>query len=380
MMANFIAGSAQDFTIYQGGLLGSSYEVQAFLGQGSFGKVVKCVDTILNIEVAIKITKNKPMLIKQVLEEIKILKKLKHLDPDKCNIVRWNKSFFHEGLVCLEFELLDLNLNKYMKERDCQVMSMDELRPVLHQLTTALLHLEALKIIHADIKPENIMVVDRRQHPLQVKLIDFGLAHHVSDAVQGLCVQSLWYRAPEVILGLVFSEKIDMWSVGLVAAELALGCPLFPGNNEYDIMKFIVDTVGQPPDYQLYDGQKSKKFFIHESRYDQLTWRLKGNSEKVEVLNFLDLLKKMLQVDKYGRIIPLKVLEHPFFTEEQHRGMNIKNLKEDKPAVTQQLSPKKKSPGSKTVTALEEAAFTDPENVSTKLEGEDDKTSHVQPG
>lgn len=62
------------------------------------------------------------------------------------------------------------------------------------QLTTALLHLEALEIIHADIKPENIMVVDRRQHPLRVKIIDFGLALHVYDAVPGSCVQSLWYR------------------------------------------------------------------------------------------------------------------------------------------------------------------------------------------
>ena len=62
------------------------------------------------------------------------------------------------------------------------------------QLTTALLHLEALEIIHADIKPENIMVVNRWQHPLQVKLIDFGLARHVSEAVPGTAVQSLWYR------------------------------------------------------------------------------------------------------------------------------------------------------------------------------------------
>lgn len=105
-----------------------------------------------------------------------------------------------------------------------------------------------------------------------------------------------------------------------------------------------------------------------------------GNSEKAEVLHFLDLLKKMLQVDKYGRIIPHKVLEHPFFSEAQHRGINIINLKDDEPAVTQRLSPEKKSPGSKTMTALEEAAFIDPENVPAKLEDEDDKTPHVQFG
>lgn len=65
---------------------------------------------------------------------------------------------------------------------------------VCFQLTTALAHLESAGIIHADIKPENIMVVDRRQLPLKVKLIDFGMASHVAAVAPGSCVPSLWYR------------------------------------------------------------------------------------------------------------------------------------------------------------------------------------------
>ena len=65
---------------------------------------------------------------------------------------------------------------------------------VFLQVTTALLHLEALEIIHSDLKPDNIMIVDRKQQPLKVKLIDFGLAHTVSDADLVKCVQALWFR------------------------------------------------------------------------------------------------------------------------------------------------------------------------------------------
>ena len=82
-------------------------------------------------------------------------------------------------------------------------------------------------------------------------------------------------RAPEVMLGQKFTESIDMWSLGVVAAELALGSRLFPGHHEYDQMKFIVDTLGQPPDYLMDCGQRSTHFFHIESNFNQQTWKLK---------------------------------------------------------------------------------------------------------
>ncbi|KAM7393737.1 hypothetical protein PAMP_020587 [Pampus punctatissimus] len=233
-MSTALSDTSDNFPICEGTLLASCYEVQAFLGEGSFGKVARCVDIVTNTKMAVKITKDNPYLTERALEE----------------------------------------------------------------LSTALLHLKALEIMHADLKPENIMVVDRRQEPLQVKIIDFGLALHVSNAVQGSCVQSLWYRAPEVMLGLAFMEPIDMWSLGLVAAEIALGFPLFPGNHEYDMRMCFSNKADQN-----------------------------------ELQNCVDLLKKMLLIDKNERIIPLKVLEHPFFFVEQHthssQNMNNINLTVD---------------------------------------------------
>lgn len=72
------------------------------------------------------------------------------------------------------------------------------------------------------------MLIDPARQPFKVKVIDFGSASHVSKAVCSTYLQSRYYRAPEIILGLPFCEAIDMWSLGCVIAELFLGWPSFP--------------------------------------------------------------------------------------------------------------------------------------------------------
>lgn len=104
---------------------------------------------------------------------------------------------------------------------------------------------QQLGLIHADLKPENIMLVDPVRQPYRVKVIDFGSASHVSKAVCNTYLQSRYYRAPEIILGLPFCEAIDMWSLGCVVAELFLGWPLYPGSSEYDQIRYISQTQGR---------------------------------------------------------------------------------------------------------------------------------------
>lgn len=106
------------------------------------------------------------------------------------------------------------------------------------------MHFQQLGLIHADLKPENIMLVDPVRQPYRVKVIDFGSASHVSKAVCNTYLQSRYYRAPEIILGLPFCEAIDMWSLGCVVAELFLGWPLYPGSSEYDQIRYISQTQG----------------------------------------------------------------------------------------------------------------------------------------
>lgn len=123
---------------------------------------------------------------------------------------------------------------------------------------------QQLGLIHADLKPENIMLVDPVRQPYRVKVIDFGSASHVSKAVCNTYLQSRYYRAPEIILGLPFCEAIDMWSLGCVVAELFLGWPLYPGNSEYDQIRYISQTQGLPTEHMLNNASKTTKFFYRD--------------------------------------------------------------------------------------------------------------------
>uniref|UniRef100_A0A3Q3FFA1 Protein kinase domain-containing protein n=1 Tax=Labrus bergylta TaxID=56723 RepID=A0A3Q3FFA1_9LABR len=258
--------------LIKGSSLGHFHKVEAFLGEGGFGVVAKCRNTITNKFVAIKVNKNAPEIYHQARQEIEILKQLRCLDPETCNIVQWNGYFFLKMNICLNFELLDLSLYHYMEGTPEKTLPITEVKDVLYQLSIALSHLSSIGIVHADLKPDNVMVVDRHQKPLRVKLIDFGLASRVSDCQPGMCVQTTWYRAPEVCLYSEFNEAIDMWSLGLTAAELA----------------------GQLPDHVLDQGHATG----HNSDHGLL----------------VDLIKKMMHLDQDQRIKPQEVLQHPFLT------------------------------------------------------------------
>jgi homeodomain interacting protein kinase len=224
----------------------------------------------------------------------------------------------------------------------------------LFQVLTALLKLKQLGLIHADLKPENIMLVDPVRQPYRVKVIDFGSASHVSKAICNTYLQSRYYRAPEIILGLPFGEAIDMWSLGCVVAELFLGWPLYPGSSEYDQIRYITQTQGVSSDRMLNSATKTMKFFYREMDANYPFWRLKTPeeheaetgtkskearkyifncledigqvnvpteleggellAEKVDRREFIDLLKRMLTMDQERRITPGEALQHQFVT------------------------------------------------------------------
>ncbi|KAK7891982.1 hypothetical protein WMY93_023945 [Mugilogobius chulae] len=193
-----------------------------------------------------------------------------------------------------------------------------------------------------------------QQQPYRVKVIDFGSASHVSKAVCSTYLQSRYYRAPEIILGLPFCEAIDMWSLGCVIAELFLGWPLYPGALEYDQIRYISQTQGLPGEHLLNKGTKTSRFFTKESDSPYASWRLKTTeeheketglkskearkyifsclddiahvnlvlipdncdmqAEKADRREFVSLLKTMLLIDAEDRTVPSNVLNHPFLT------------------------------------------------------------------
>ncbi|XP_034441455.1 homeodomain-interacting protein kinase 1 isoform X1 [Hippoglossus hippoglossus] len=331
-----------------------SYEVLEFLGRGTFGQVAKCWKRGTNEIVAIKILKNHPSYARQGQIEVGILNRLSAENADEYNFVRSYECFQHKGHTCLVFEMLEQNLYDFLKHSKFSPLPLRHIRPILQQVATALMKLKSLGLIHADLKPENIMLVDPLRQPYKVKVIDFGSASHVSKAVCSTYLQSRYYRAPEIILGLPFCEAIDMWSLGCVIAELFLGWPLYPGASEYDQIRYISQTQGLPAEYLLSAGTKTSRFFNRGPDSSYPLWRLKTPSEhememgikskearkyifnclddmmqvnlsshlegtdmlaeKADRREFIDLLKRMLRLDADKRITPTKTLGHPFVT------------------------------------------------------------------
>ncbi|KAJ8401410.1 hypothetical protein AAFF_G00386410 [Aldrovandia affinis] len=332
----------------------NTYEVLEFLGRGTFGQVVKCWKRGTNEIVAVKILKNHPSYARQGQIEVSILARLSTESADDYNFVRAYECFQHQSHTCLVFEMLEQNLYDFLKQNKFSPLPLRYIRAVLQQVATALMKLKSLGLIHADLKPENIMLVDPARQPYRVKVIDFGSASHVSKAVCSTYLQSRYYRAPEIILGLPFCEAIDMWSLGCVIAELFLGWPLYPGASEYDQIRYISQTQGLPAEYLLSAGTKTTRFFNRDPESTYPLWRLKtpedhegemgikskearkyifnclddmaqvnmtsgleGSemlAEKADRREFIDLLSKMLTIDADKRITPIDTLNHPFVT------------------------------------------------------------------
>ncbi|KAA0706683.1 Homeodomain-interacting protein kinase 1 [Triplophysa tibetana] len=308
--------SEGDYQLVQHEILCSvsnSYEVLEFLGRGTFGQVAKCWKRGTNEIVAIKILKNHPSYARQGQIEVSILSRLSTENADEFNFVRSYECFQHKNHTCLVFEMLEQNLYDFLKHSKFSPLLLKCIRPVLQQVATALMKLKSLGLIHADLKPENIMLVDPIRQPYKVKVIDFGSASHVSKAVCSTYLQSRYYRAPEIILGLPFCEAIDMWSLGCVIAELFLGWPLYPGASEYD---------QTPTEHEAEYGIKSKEArkYIFNCLDDMMQVNmttLEGTdilAEKADRREFIDLLKKMLTLDADKRITPTRTLNHPFVT------------------------------------------------------------------
>ena len=197
MSKNSGANSEGDYQLVQHEVLCSmtnTYEVLEFLGRGTFGQVVKCWKRGTNEIVAIKILKNHPSYARQGQIEVSILARLSTESADDYNFVRAYECFQHKNHTCLVFEMLEQNLYDFLKQNKFSPLPLKYIRPVLQQVATALMKLKSLGLIHADLKPENIMLVEPSRQPYRVKVIDFGSASHVSKAVCSTYLQSRYYR------------------------------------------------------------------------------------------------------------------------------------------------------------------------------------------
>ncbi|KAL7671702.1 hypothetical protein ACOME3_006606 [Neoechinorhynchus agilis] len=158
-------------------------------------------------------------------------------------------------------------------------MQMNHLLSLACQMLQALAKLKELNIVHGDLKPGNIMMVNCLDKREQFKLIDFGLAVQLrnQESLYGY-LQTSYYRAPEMIVGLPIAKSIDMWSLGCTIGELAIGRPIFPGSDDYETLVRITIARGVIPNAVLNNGVRTLLYYNRTINGDG--WVLKSPLER----------------------------------------------------------------------------------------------------
>ena len=333
------------YKVILGELLDGRYHVQSNLGKGMFSGVVRATDKKTERLVAIKIIRNNDTMKKAGVKEIEILQQLNSHDlEDKKHLIRLERTFEHKLHLCMVFENLSLNLREVLKKfgRDVGI-NLKAVRAYAQQMFLGLSLLRKCNILHADIKPDNILVNDSRN---MLKICDLGSA---SDAKENQITQYLvsrFYRAPEIILGLDYDFAIDMWSIGCTLFELYTGKILFTGRSNNQMLRAIMDCRGKFNHRMLRkarfggyhfddllnfrsiekDGLSGKDTIrvLNLSRptrdlRQRLISNVKGmdDTEMKELNLFVDLLDRCLHLNPEKRCTPAEALRHPFISRQK---------------------------------------------------------------
>lgn len=277
-------------------------------------------------------------------KELEYLKTLAQKDPEnKKHCVRLIAHFEHRGHLCLVFEPLHMNLREVVKKLGGQGLNIKAVRSFAKQLMTALRHLKKCNILHGDIKPDNIIVNSTMQ---AVKICDLGSAGDIDkcDITPYLC--SRYYRPPEVILGMMYDEGVDMWSIGTVLYELYTGKIMFEGNDNNEMLQFFQEIKGPFPGKKLRKAKFYGKYFNEQllfklkkvdpltkkvmtdltkivkptrDLYSEMKMHMQENAsdyEKKKLVQLADLLEKMFILDHERRITVEEALRHNFLQND----------------------------------------------------------------
>ncbi|EGG09887.1 uncharacterized protein MELLADRAFT_34202 [Melampsora larici-populina 98AG31] len=248
------------------------YHVHANLGKGMFASVVRAKDmhhnptkdgsTGLGRDVAIKVVRSQESMYKAGQKEASILKKLQETDPNgKYHVIRLERTFEHRGHLCLVFEAMSMNLREVVKRFGKDVgINLRAVRAYAHQMFLALSLMKKCNIMHADLKPDNILVSESKS---VLKVCDLGSASDVSENEITPYLVSRFYRAPEIILGLPYDCSIDVWSIGCTLYELYTGKILFPGRSNNHLLLLIMELKGR------FNSKSLKKAKFYDVHFDE---------------------------------------------------------------------------------------------------------------
>ncbi|XP_049920122.1 cyclin-dependent kinase 16-like isoform X5 [Epinephelus moara] len=286
------------------------------LGEGTYATVFKgrskLTDNLVALkEIRLEHEEGAPCT---AIREVSLLKDLKH-----ANIVTLHDIIHTDKCLTLVFEYLEKDLKQYMD--DCgSIMSVHNVKIFLFQLLRGLAYCHRRKVLHRDLKPQNLLINEKGE----LKLADFGLARAKSVPTKTYSneVVTLWYRPPDVLLGSTeYSTPIDMWGVGCIFYEMITGRPLFPGSTVEDELHLIFRILGTPTEETWPGITTSEEFKTYNfPRYHAEP--LVNHAPRIDNDGH-DLLSVLLQFEAKKRVSAEDALRHSYF---RAFGEQVQNL------------------------------------------------------
>lgn len=311
------------FKISVGELLDNRYKSYAYTGKGVFSNVVRCKDKNRNDQdVAIKIIRKNDLMLKSGLREVDLLKRLNDADPDdRYHCLRMFRSFTFKQHLCLVFEPLAMNLRDVVKKYGSGVgLHVKAVRSYSQQLFLALKLLRKCQILHADIKPDNILVNESKS---VLKLCDFGSGTNVKDAEITPYLVSRFYRAPEIILGCPYDYGIDLWSVAVSIFELATGKIMLSGRTNNHMLKLCQDYKGKFPNRMIRRGMPE----IRQLHFDQNNDFLYVKKDKLSGQDTIQTITNVVKTkDLRTQLIPSTSSNEKVTPESQRKMVQLCDL------------------------------------------------------
>ncbi|KAF9684902.1 hypothetical protein SADUNF_Sadunf04G0166900 [Salix dunnii] len=297
------------------------YEKLEKVGEGTYGKVYKAKDKLTGQLVALKKTRlqmDEEGIPPTALREVSLLQMLsqslyvvrllsvEHVDAN-------NSGDESKSNLYLVFEFLDTDLKKFIdshrKGPNPRPLSPSLIQSFLFQLCKGVAHCHSHGVLHRDLKPQNLLL-DQEKGILKVADLGLGRAFTVPLKSYTHEIVTLWYRAPEVLLGSThYSIAIDMWSVGCIFAEMSRRQALFPGDSEFQQLLHIFRLLGTPTEEQWPGVTSLRDWHVYPK------WEPHNLARAVPSLGpqGVDLLSKMLKYDPAERISAKAAMDHPFF-------------------------------------------------------------------
>ncbi|XP_060201767.1 serine/threonine-protein kinase AFC1-like isoform X2 [Lycium barbarum] len=332
------------------------YRILSKMGEGTFGRVLECLDNETKELVAIKVVRSIHKYREAAMIEIDVLQKLVRHDLGGKRCVQIRNWFDYRNHICIVFEKLGPSLYDFLRKNSYRSFPIDLVREFGRQLLESVAFMHDMRLIHTDLKPENILLVSSEYvkvpdykfllRPAKdgsyfknvpkssaIKLIDFGsttFEHQDHTYV----VSTRHYRAPEVILGLGWNYPCDMWSVGCILVELCSGEALFQTHENLEHLAMMEKVLGPLPQHMAVRAdRRAEKYFRRGARLDwperatssesmRAVWKLPRLPNLImqhvdrSAGDLIDLLQGMLCYDPTERLKATEALRHPFFSRD----------------------------------------------------------------